>query len=76
MYSDEVKGFLDSAQGREMIRSLKEDLHDNLIQSALKENTPNSAFGLIKEASGVIKAIEHMMFLSTGSVSMTERSED
>jgi hypothetical protein len=73
VYSEEIKGFLNSAQGKEMIRSLMEDLHDNLIKDAQKENTAETAFGLIKEASGVIKCIEHMMFLS---VSMTERSED
>ena len=64
MYNEEIKGFLDSAQGQEMMRSLREDLHNNLIREALKENTPDTAFGLIKEASGVIKSMEHMMFLA------------
>jgi hypothetical protein len=56
-----------------MLRSLKEDLHDRLIREALDEKTAETAFGLIKEASGVIKTIEHLMFLS---VSIDERSKD
>ena len=73
MYSDEIKGFLESAQGKEMIRSIREDLYLNLLQEAGREKTADTAFGLIKEASGVIKTIEHMMFLT---VSMGERNED
>lgn len=56
-----------------MIESLKKDLRDNLIAEALKEKTPETAFGLLKQASGVTLALEHMMFLT---VSMGERNED
>ena len=64
MDNSQIKSFLDSALGKELLRSLKEDLHDNLIKDAQKAESPDSAFGLLKEASGVIKSIEHMMFLS------------
>jgi len=72
-YSKEIKSFLNSSQGKEMIRSIKEDLYLKLLNEAGREPTADSAFGLIKEASGVIKTIEHIMFLS---VSMGERNED
>lgn len=64
MDNSQIKSFLNSALGKELIRSLTEDLHDNLIREAQKAKTPNEAYGLLKEASGVIKSIEHMMFLS------------
>lgn len=64
MDNSQIKSFLDSALGKELIRSLREDLHDNLIREAQKAKTPDEAYGLLKEASGVIKSIEHMMFLS------------
>ena len=64
MDNSQIKSFLNSALGKELIRSLTEDLHDNLIREAQKADTPDKAYGLLKEASGVIKSIEHMMFLS------------
>lgn len=64
MDNSQIKSFLESALGKELIRSLREDLHDNLIEQAQDAKTPNEAYGLLKEASGVIKSIEHMMFLS------------
>jgi len=54
------QGLLDSPFGEELIRVLQEDLHDNLIREAQSAQTQESAFGLIKEASGVIKSIDHL----------------
>lgn len=69
----ELKGFLNTAEGKEALRSLKENLHDNLVRDAERENTPDSAFGLLKEASGVIKSIEHLVFLSNASMDEAKR---
>lgn len=73
-WSNEFKSFVESALGKELIRSLKEDKHDNLIKEAQKAETQDIAYGLLKEASGVMLAIEHMMFLST--VFIDERSKN
>ena len=62
-----------SPLGEEMIRSIKEDLYENLLREAQKETTADSAFGLLKEASGVIKVIDHLWFLS---VSIDEVGKD
>lgn len=69
----ELKGFLSSAEGRKALLSLKENLHDNLVRDAQRELTPDSAFGLLKEAAGVIKSIEHLVFLSNASVDEAKR---
>lgn len=34
------------------------------MDNATSAKTQEAAYGLLKEASGVIKAIEHLMFLS------------
>ena len=64
-YSGLFNSLLNSDVGRELVRTLKEDLHDSLIESAQKANTPDEAYGLLKEASGVIKSIEHLQFRSS-----------
>ncbi|MBA3678776.1 hypothetical protein H0W80_01085 [Candidatus Saccharibacteria bacterium] len=63
-WSNEINGFVNSAMGKEIMRSLKEDLHDNLIRQAQEAKTADSAFGLLKEAAGVIKVLDHVRFLS------------
>ena len=73
-YSPQVKSFLNSAMGKEMMRSLKEDLHDTLILNAQEADDPNTAYGLLKEASGVIKVMNHIRFLA--SVPTDESSKD
>ena len=35
-------------------------LHDELIRRAQKSNDPHEAFGLLKEASGIIKVLDHI----------------
>lgn len=73
-WSNEFNGFINSALGKELLRSLKEDLHDGLIRDAQNAETADTAFGLLKEASGVIKSMEHLMFLS--AVSKSEGSAE
>lgn len=46
------------------MRTLKEDLHDGLILDAQNADNADNAFGLLKEASGVIKVMNHLRFLS------------
>ena len=74
-WSDEFQGLFNSALGKELIRSLKEDLHDSILKDAQNAKTSDVAFGLLKESSGVIKSIEHMMFLSA-SVPKDEGERD
>lgn len=64
-WSKDFNGLLSSALGKELMRSLKEDLHGSLIKKAQSAPTQDTAFGLLKEASGVMLAMEHMMFLSS-----------
>lgn len=63
-WSDEFHSLFNSALGRELVRSLKEDRYEELMRAAAKAETADAAYGLIKEASGVMLAIEHLMFLS------------
>ena len=63
-FSEAFKSFLDSPLGKEAIRTLKEDLHNSLVEGAEKADSQETAYGLIKEARGVIKSIEHLQFRS------------
>ncbi len=63
-WSNEFNSLFNSPLGKELIRSLKEDLHDTILRDAQNAKTSDVAFGLLKETSGVIKSIEHLMFLS------------
>lgn len=63
-WSEEFQSLFNSALGKELIRSLKEDRYEDLMRSAAKAETADRAYGLIKEASGVMLAIEHIMFLA------------
>lgn len=71
---EEFKSLMSSRLGKELVRSLKEDLHDSIIQDAQKAKSQETAYGLLKEASGVIKSIEHLMFLAV--TSSNEGSKD
>lgn len=59
-WSVQFKGLLSSPLGRELLRTLSEDLHSSIIEDAEKAKTQESAFGLLKEARGVIRCIEHL----------------
>lgn len=63
-WSNQFNSLLSSPLGKELIRSLKEDLQWSLISDAQKAKTQDEAYGLLKAASGVTLAIEHLMFLS------------
>lgn len=63
-WANEFNSLLSSALGKELIRSLKEDLHDNLINQAETANSQEVAYGLIKEARGVIKSVDHITMLA------------
>ena len=63
-FSEQMKSLLSSPLGQELIRSLEEDLHHSIIQDAESAVTQETAYGLLKEASGVIKSVNHLRFLS------------
>lgn len=62
-WAEDFKSFINSPLGKELLRSLREDLHDNLISQAEMANSQESAYGLLKEARGVIKSIDHLQSL-------------
>lgn len=62
-WSNQFKSLLGSPLGKELLRSLREDLHDSLIKEAQQAENAEVAFGLLKEASGVIKSVNHLQFL-------------
>lgn len=72
--SEQFKSLMSSKLGEELVRSLREDLHDSIIRDAQKATSQETAYGLLKEASGVIKSIEHLMFLAV--TSSNEGSKD
>jgi len=63
-WSNQFKSFLNTPLGQELLRTLREDLHDNIVRDAEQSKTQETAFGLLKEASGVIKTIEHLQMLA------------
>lgn len=63
-WAEQLTSFLKTPLGKELIRSLKEDLHDNLINQAETANSQEVAYGLIKEARGVIKSVDHITMLA------------
>lgn len=63
-WANQFKSLLSSPLGGELLRTLKEDVHDNLIDKAQVSDDMENAFGLLKEAGGVIKAIEHLQSIA------------
>lgn len=62
-WSQQFNGLLTSPLGEELIRTLTQDLHDNIVRDAEKSvDSQEKAFGLLNQAGGVIKAIEHLQF--------------
>lgn len=59
-WSAQFKSLLASPIGRELVRVLTEGLHNSIIEDAEKAGTAETAYGLLKEARGVIKAVEHL----------------
>lgn len=65
----EANGFqnlFSSALGMELLRSLQEDLHDNLVREAESSDniTESARLRLLNNAQGVTKAIAHLQFLA------------
>lgn len=49
----------DKKTGKHLIEQIYK-IHDNLIEQAQKANDPNEAFGLLKQASGIIMIVHHI----------------
>jgi len=62
-WSSQFNSLLSSPLGKELISQLN-TRKEQLVMDATKEKTQETAFGLLKQASGVILAIEHLQFLS------------
>jgi len=62
-WSNQFNSLLSSPLGKELISQLN-TRKVQLVMDATKEKTQETAFGLLKQASGVILAIEHLQFLS------------
>lgn len=62
-WSDQYKSLFSSPLGKELLGEL-EALKQRLQDDAASAETAEAAFGLLREAGGVIKAIEHLQFLA------------
>lgn len=63
-WSQQFNSLLSSPLGKELLRTLKEDLYSSIVDDASKAKGSENAFGLLKEARGVIRCIEHLQFLA------------
>lgn len=63
-WSNQFNSLLSSPLGKELLRTLSEDLRMSIIDDAQAAKTQETAFGLLKEARGVIRCIEHLKFLA------------
>lgn len=59
-WAQQFKALLSSPLGEELLRGLENDLHKSTIQGAEKAESQEKAFGLLKEASGVMLAVGHL----------------
>jgi hypothetical protein len=59
-WNQQFHDLLASPLGRELVRVLEEDLHYSLITDAEKEDSQEKAYGLLKQASGVMLSISHL----------------
>lgn len=62
-FAKQYQSLLSSPLGVDMLAELRKE-HDSSVEKAERSTDPNTAFGLLKEASGVIKAIDHLHFLA------------
>lgn len=63
-WASNFKSLLESDLGKELVRTLREDLYASIIEDASKADSQEKAYGLLKQASGVIKVIDHLQFRS------------
>lgn len=61
-HSQDFKSLLDSKFGKELVRTLEEDLKGSLLSKAEGATDMETSYGFTKEASGVTKVIEHLQF--------------
>lgn len=59
-FTEQFKNLLNSSLGKELVRTLTEDLHDTIVESAEKETRQEVAFGELKKAAGVKEALNHL----------------
>lgn len=64
-WSNQIKSLMESPLGKELVRTLRDNLAASIIEDAQKAESAESAYGLIKESRGVIKAIEHLSSISS-----------
>lgn len=62
-WSVEFRALLSSPLGKELLAELTLK-KETILREAYEAKDAESAFGLIREAGGVIKAIEHLQFLA------------
>lgn len=62
-WSNEFESLFSSPLGKELLKEL-DGLKQRLQDDASSAETAESAFGLLREAGGVIKAIGHLQFLA------------
>lgn len=61
-WSKQFDNLLSSPLGKELLRTIKEDLGESIFEDARKAKTQEQGWGLLKEAQGVIRVIEHLQF--------------
>lgn len=62
-WSSEFKSLFSSPLGKQLMSELT-IVKQRLLDDAAAANTAETAFGLLREAGGVIKAIDHLQFLA------------
>lgn len=62
-WSPQFQALLSSPLGAELLSELSK-VHDRKVADAEGAKSPDEAFGLLKEASGVTIAIGHLQFLA------------
>lgn len=75
-WSNQFNSLMNSPLGKELVRSLSEDLHNSLVAEAESSESGEKAFGLLKEASGVTKALAHLRMRAVVSEQVVPGSEE
>jgi hypothetical protein len=57
-----------------MVRELT-NLHDTLVRQAQAAESAETAFGLLKEAGGVIKTLDHLNMLAVTPIDGRDKSK-
>lgn len=62
-WSHQFKSLMSSPLGKELVSELTKR-HDSLVADAERAEDQSTAFGLLKQASGVTLALAHLQFLA------------